>query len=454
MLNPYEILTRLKEISGSKAKIKFLKKHDSELLRNIIKGALDPRTTYGVKQYDFSSTPAEHQSFFHEDRWMWCVLTELSRRSITGGKAQEAITKASNQLNEQQRYVFARILDKDLKCGVSVKTANKAFPDLIPVWEMQKAANIDFDKVTYPCIAEIKENGRGNNAIVVGREVTHHSNEGRDWEPGQYFNEELIKISGGLPVIFFGEVRGRSGKGVDQYKASQTFKGKNPDMSDAVFVIWDMLMLGEFKRKSVSPNRTQAVRSRRLREAIREYQLNNDQDEYKIRFIKQRVINSKKELIAYYNKVLRRGGEGLIVKNMDATYKFTRNNNWMKLKESNTADLKIVAVKQGKSNLKGTLGSVTVKRDGVKVDCPMGKGVTRDDARRMWKAYKKDKKTLIGRIAEVSYQNVTPDGSLFLPKFLQIREDKTEPNKPEKKTKKKVDKKVKKKKKAKKGKKK
>jgi len=423
-MNPYEVLIELQNIPGKKDKIKFLKRYDSQWLRDIVKNAIDPFITFGIKKYTFEPEVSEHGDFEYELGRMAFVLNELSRRSITGNQAFEAIKKASAPLNSEQRYVFSCILDKDLKCGVSTGIANKAFPGLIPVWKIQKANKIKFEKVVYPCVAETKENGRGNTAIITGRDVKHYSNNGKENPNMNYFDDELTLIAQGVPCVIFGEVRGRKGKGVDHFKKSQSLGAKNADMTDMVFVIWDMLLCGEFKRQMSTPQRTQEIRSRRLKDHLRTYQMNYDKEEFKVRFIKQKIINSQEELERYYAKMLRQGYEGLIVKNLAAPYEYKRTYNWMKMKQQEDKDLKIVGVKQGKGKLKGTLGSVTVKHGKKKVDCPCGKGVNREVARKLWKKYKKNKKFLIGKIAEISYQNETPDGSLFLPKFVRIRDDK------------------------------
>ena len=75
---------------------------------------------------------------------------------------------------------------------------------------------------------------------------------------------------------------------------------------------------------------------------------------------------------------------------------------------------------EGLKSRKGTLGSVIVKHKKKKVHCPLGKGYTIDDAKKLWKKRKK----LIGKTATVQYQNITEDNSLFLPKLTAIRDDK------------------------------
>lgn len=419
-LNPYQIIKNLETISGSKDKVAFMRQNESGLFKNILKGACDPFITYGVKQFSFHEFPAKHEDFVYNFKCADILLTELSRRNLTGNAAQQAIIKASKYLNEEQLDILTRILDKDLKCGVSVATVNQAFPGLIQVWKMQKANKVNYDKIVYPCLAEVKENGRGNTAIVNGLEVKHYSNEGNENSNMNVFDKELIGIADGLPVVFFGEVRGSKGTGVEQFKQSQSLGGHNADMTDMVFVLWDMLLLGEFKRHTCP--RDQKTRSMRLRDHLRSYQINHDQDAmFKVRLVHGKHVESEHELTKFARQVMKEGREGLIVKRLDAVYQFSRNDNWMKIKESHTLDLKIVDIKEGKGILSDTLGSVTVLNGKVKVDCPMGKGVNREEASEMWRKYKKDPKTLIGKIAEISFQNVTPDGSLFLPKFLRVR---------------------------------
>lgn len=432
MKNLYQVLKALEAASGSKEKITILVENDTEKLRAFLKSACDPFITYGVKSYTFSEQALDHSDFEYNFKYIDFLITGLHRRTFTGKAAQDAIIKASKSLNEQQQYVLARILDKDLKCGVSVATINQAFPGLIPVWKMQKANKVDYAKITYPCWAEIKENGRGNTAIVLGDEVKHYSNEGNENQNMSVFNEELISIASGIPVVFFGEVRGRHGTGVEQFKDSQSLGAHNADMTNQVFVVWDMLMLGEFKKQEC--NRPQEIRTTRLRDMVNTYRINHDKDEYKVQMVAGKRIESEDELNAYASKMMAKGKEGLIVKRLDAPYLFKRNDNWMKIKESHTLDLKVVDVKEGKGVLAGTLGSVTVLHGKVKVDCPMGKGVTREVALALWEKYKEDKKNIIGQIAEVTFQNETPDGSLFLPKFLRLRTgEKSKADKPSKK---------------------
>ena len=289
-------------------------------------------------------------------------------------------------------------------------------------------------------MAEIKSNGRRNIAIVNGSEVKHYSRNGKEQPNFGFCDEELIQISLGQTMVFDGEVRGRSGDHKKQYKESQkqARRKTNIDTSDLVYVVWDSMPLCDFKMKTC--DRPQEDRHIFLRDCILEYQNSRHKQDpermanmlFKVMLSKGKEIGSEKELNKYFNKVTKKGEEGLIVKNLNGMYEFKRSDSWIKMKLENDIDLKIIGVKEGKKSLAGHLGSISVKHGKTKVDCPCGKGIDRATAKKLWKK----RKSLIGKIAKIEYMNVTEDNSLYLPKFVEVRDDKDEPDKKVKKKKK------------------
>lgn len=421
-MNPYQVLERCRATNSSKEKVKILKKYDSELLRYVIENAVSPFVTFGVKQYQFGE-PTDQNDFEYNMPVLKFVLAKLNSRGLTGDRAQEAIRETSCNLNKEQQNILGCILNKDLRAGVNVKTANKAFPGLIPEFNVQ-LANTDISRINYPCYAEVKYNGRRNLAIVTGREVQHFSRNGKEHLNYGCFDSELIEIAKGLPTVFDGEVIGE-GNQLDGYKKSQQQARRkyNVDTSEQILIIFDVLALGDFKRQICS-----AIYQKRLvnlRNMFNMFRNETQLEKLQVRLGKGKIVNSKNELDLYYEKIIKAGNEGLIVKNFNGLYEYKRSHNWVKLKQEETKDLKIVDVKEGLKGRKDTLGSVIVRHKKVKVNCPLGKGISFDDAKQMWKHRKK----LIGQIAEIKFQNVTADNSLFLPKFVCVRDDKDEADK-------------------------
>jgi len=434
--NVYKALKACGRTNSSTEKVALLKEAETKasecrLLRYTLEQACSPYITFGVKKYTFGEPTGDIERDTEEHiMHMWEVIKlivhHLAIRSLTGNKALEAITKASHELTTEYQYILGCILDKDLKCGINVKTVNKVFPELIPEFSCQLASKNTGD-IKFPCLAEIKYNGRRNVAIVDVDSVTHFSRNGKEQPNFSCFDEELIAIAGGVPLVFDGEVHGVGEDNTKAYKAvqEQARRKKNVDTTNLRFTMWDILLRGEWKKQICT--KKQHERSENLKFHLYTYWEDSDKDEPTVLLSKAKVINSQEELDKYYAKVLKQGHEGLIIKSMDGLYEYKRSKNWIKMKANATEDLKIVDVVERieKKKKTGILGAVVVKRGKVKVHCPTGKGIGREKATKLWKKRKK----LIGRIAEVSFQNITDAGSLFLPKFLRVRSDKNKADK-------------------------
>lgn len=118
-----------------------------------------------------------------------------------------------------------------------------------------------------------------------------------------------------------------------------------------------------------------------------------------------------------YSVMLENGHEGAMVKDYSAKWEAARVYAWMKMKELQTADCKIVAFTEGKGKYTGTLGAVVVKYKLALVSVSGMDDALRDD---IWnrQAFYKDK------TAEVAYQKETSNGSLFHPRWIRLRTDK------------------------------
>lgn len=130
------------------------------------------------------------------------------------------------------------------------------------------------------------------------------------------------------------------------------------------------------------------------------------------------------------DKITDNGGEGLIINNGDAVYKTTRTNDLLKVKNNYTIDLQVIEIEHGKHADKiGALKCKTVA-DGKTIITDIGAGFT-DAQRKQWHEHPE---TIKNKIVEVKYfeltQNENTQGtniySLRFPRFLRVREDKTE----------------------------
>jgi len=120
-----------------------------------------------------------------------------------------------------------------------------------------------------------------------------------------------------------------------------------------------------------------------------------------------------------FENFVSQGYEGAVFKRIESFYKHSRTSDWLKFKPVKEDDFVILEVLEGEGRFKGILGSIVVDVDGVKVNC--GSGFDDNQRKEFWD----DRAELIGKIAEIRYDNKTPDGSLRFPIFKTIRFDKT-----------------------------
>ena len=137
-----------------------------------------------------------------------------------------------------------------------------------------------------------------------------------------------------------------------------------------------------------------------------------------IRKVTRWEIEADKDKIEVLHKIfIDSGYEGAMVKDLDAPYRFGRGYEIMKLKLFHDVDLEIEALEEGTGKHTGKLGSIEVTFNGVKVS--VGSGFTDELREEIWS----DPDSFVGRVVEIRYQEVTPDGSLRFPTFVCFRND-------------------------------
>lgn len=134
--------------------------------------------------------------------------------------------------------------------------------------------------------------------------------------------------------------------------------------------------------------------------------------------------------------------EGVVVKDTDALYEKKKSYAWMKLKSEETKDLRVTGAYPGKPHTKyeNAMGGANVDHEGVNVD--VGGGWSDKEREELWAMYQRDLARIaghdditpaeykhlgcefLGRLIEVEFMEVTPDGSLRHPRFVRFRDDK------------------------------
>ncbi len=137
------------------------------------------------------------------------ILDDLIARKITGHDAKYACLKVCSELNYYDMLIFKRVLNRDLRIGMGIKTINKIWPNLIPefgVMLCSPANKKTLDKMDYPCLAQLKLDGMRSVVIVNGDSVQVKSRSGKDIQLHGEFDEQFSKLAQGGSWVFDGEL--------------------------------------------------------------------------------------------------------------------------------------------------------------------------------------------------------------------------------------------------------
>jgi len=156
-------------------------------------------------------------------------------------------------------------------------------------------------------------------------------------------------------------------------------------------------------------------------------------------------VSVEKDGEAFYKATIEKGLEGVIAKKKGSAYEpGRRSSSWLKIKKTEECDCVIFGYTKGKGSRKATFGALILGLYDGDVPVFVGKvgtGFSQKDLETLSQAFKKlivEKKTLEGvavpeevtwlkptLVCQVSYQVVTSDGRLRIPRFLGMRTHKT-----------------------------
>lgn len=143
-----------------------------------------------------------------------------------------------------------------------------------------------------------------------------------------------------------------------------------------------------------------------------------------IEFSKGVKVRDDGEVRRRYKAFRRADHEGAIVKDLSQPWVGKRSSAWLKVKPEESDDLKVVGYTGGKGKYAGQIGALVcarkigVGRTGRTVHIQVG-GFT-DALRKAWTVAPQ---TIMHKIVEVAYHEVTKDGSLRHPRFVRVRTD-------------------------------
>jgi DNA ligase 1 len=340
------------------------------------------------------------------------LLNGLKDRTVKASKAREQIEK----WDFHHRWVFTAIINKDLRAGFTDTMLNDVFPGFVPEFDCMLAKKFEPKRIKeWPVAVQPKLDGvRCLIRLIKGEAPRFFSRNGiEEFANFPIISEELAHLSstfGPKAVMWLdGElVSGSFNKTVGDVRR------KSQSREDVVFTAFELLSEDAFRGLS---NDTHADRYDILQSYLQTFQFDV------VRVIENWSASSIDDILKHYARVRATGGEGVIVKPLNGKYVPKRSFDWLKIKGEETLDLKVINIFEGEGKYAGKLGGIIVDHKGVHVR--VGSGFT-DDEREPVSQALFDK--YFGKIAEIQFHEVTPDGSLRHPRFKGIRFDKKKPD--------------------------
>ena len=449
MIEVQTILEKLENTNSQKEKIEILKTMN-EIQKRWFSLCYNSLITFGVKkipEYTSESNNLDIVSI------MDILEKEFVTREVTGNAAIERLRDILS--NAEEPEVVERLIKRDARCSVNSTLLNKVFPNLIPEIPCMLAQPMNektLKNIRFPAISQLKADGMRCIAFITSNNVRMFSRNGTEiiCEPlkntlmtiGQ-IDKNLL--SNNAALMLDGElICYKDNKLLDRKTSNgicnKVLKGTaNEEEQDLIQMqLWDIV--------KVDSNTFNPLEDRSYEKRLEDlYNILNMSIFSKLEVIPTEVVNSMEEALEHFQKMLSLGLEGTILKNQDAKWSNTRSKDLVKLKEEKTIDLEVVDVEEGSGDFENALGALVCRSRDNKINVNVGTGLSMEQrgiafdlssgkkAVKHLRSFDEVKKDFLGKIVEVKYNDIIKSKdkkeiSLFLPRFIKIRDDKDQAN--------------------------
>lgn len=418
-LNLHKFFDSLAANSSRNFKIEQLTKHsDNETLREVVRLALDPFTQfYQRKIPSYSRGVPENTVSLAEGL---DALFDLSHRLVTGNAAIEHLKNILSNLSADDAKVIERVIQKDLKCGVQVSTANSVWSGLVHEYPVMLCSPFEqklVDKIKFPAAVQLKMDGMRFNAIVKDGKCEFRSRNGKEIQLLGNLEEEFVTLANGIDCVFDGELLVKeNGVILDRQTGNGILNKANKgtiSAADAAKVnatVWDLIPYAYFTDgQCPTPYETRfgSLQAMKLPK--------------KIQLVEHKVVKTYEHAKEIFEAYLADGQEGIILKDLKGIWEDKRSKSQIKFKGELECDLKIVGIQEGTGKYAGMLGAILCESSDGVIKVSVGSGFTDEQRKNLGEE-------ILDKIAAIKYnmriKNKLGEESLFLPIVLEIRDDK------------------------------
>lgn len=432
MIKELRILKQLEELTGEgsqKRKQEIIKDNWNEDLAYIFDVCFNPFVTTKLHKLYFSETPGES---FGVDNFRELVEKLKSAPAANNSLRLDANNMVNTRISEDSddtelRKVLMKVLTKRMNVGIGAKLINKALgkeviPDPSVMLATDDQASLEGWSKIY---CEEKYDGVRVIAVYKNGEFSYFTRAFNELDSDKLhkitFSLKKIMNSSGLKGSWFfdGELTDLDRKSVSG-KVTQILKGTAPDNigDNIIFNVFD---LDEY---STLENGIGILPYTIRRDTLCGV-LENVSDDEPVKLATMWELDDPSQIASIYKRIVDAGGEGVICKN-DHLYECKRSKNWIKFKEVNECDLVITGWYPGEGKREGFIGGLICTDLSETLHVKIGSGFTDSDLKEL----SSNPDSLIGKICAIQYNVTITDKfnnrSLFLPRFVEVRHDKSE----------------------------
>lgn len=401
---------------------------NNELLREVVRLALDPFTQFYIRKIPAYTRDTEKYNTMTLG-WALEQLYSLSNRDVTGNAAIEFLRNILCALEPDDAKVIERIIEKDLKCGVAVSTANAVWTGLLKEYPVMLCSQFEqklVDKVKFPALVQTKMDGMRFNAIVRDGKVEYRSRNGKEIQLLGNLDADFVKLAGDVDCVFDGELLVKQdGKILDRQTGNGILNKANKgtisqaEAEKVCATVWDVIPYLYFVDGECPVNYGKRWAS--LCTLVDKHQ------PVKVGLVDSWEVETYEEAKTLFEGLLADGQEGIILKDKNGIWEDKRAKHQIKFKGELECDLEITEVVEGTGKYAGMLGALVCRsrpEDGKCITVNVGSGFNDDHRINLWHI----RRELLGRIVAVKYnmrsKNKAGEESLFLPIFVELRDDK------------------------------
>lgn len=402
----------LQQLSGRNDKLDYLaeNKDDAEFMK-LLYYAYNPYYMYKITQLDVKWS--EHETLTFKD---FIDLLDMLRTSNINAELRSQAAKIIKHAPFKYKDIVYGILTKSLKIGIDTKSINKIVPNFIPTFEVMLAEPYNGN---FPAKAIVEEKFDGIRVIAFCTTTCALFTRAGQSLSFPAIEAELMHLANGTHLVFDGELIASQRTVVSGICNSNIRKGFAKGTEELLkYKVFDVMTKLEFDTRFTT---TQSIRSMNLERLFlasrKSYKFLEKTDSI--------ACTSPQMLKKISDAIIERGGEGVIVKDAEATYEKRRSKAWQKVKAVNECTLEVVDVEiSTKGKRKGKVGALVCESSCGTLRVNVGSGLS-DHLIDLY-----TKTSPVGKFIEVQYniliQTDDTTWSLFLPRYTGLRTDKTE----------------------------